>query len=89
MSGYALFEPGPDGVTDTVNTIQGVRSYDPAMGTWTTPDAYAGDVSDPMARKSYMWDRDNAFVYSDPTGYVIETTPAGVWSSLGLVDTFS
>lgn len=58
-------------VTDTVNTIQGVRSYDPAMGAWTTPDAYAGDASDPMSRKSYMWNRNNAFAYSDPTGYYI------------------
>jgi hypothetical protein len=69
ISGYALFEPGPDGVTDTVNMMQGVRSYDPALGTWTSPDAYAGDASDPMSRKSFMWNRNNSYTYSDPTGF--------------------
>ena len=69
ISGYALFEPGPDGVTDTVNTMQGVRSYDPALGTWTTPDAFSGDAGDPMSAKSFMWNRNNGYSYDDPSGY--------------------
>lgn len=76
-------------MSDGVNTIQGVRSYDPAMGTWTTPDAYVGDASDPMSRKSYMWDGNNSYAYSDPTGYSTDPgsaypgTPAIPSSSCG------
>jgi YD repeat-containing protein len=76
ISGYALFEPGPDGITDTVNMMQGVRSYDPALGTWTSPDAYAGDASDPMSRKSFMWNRNNAYAYADPTGFASDPVVA-------------
>lgn len=49
--------------------IAGVRAYDPALGSWTTPDAYAGDVHDPMSQKPYMWNRNNPVAYSDPSGY--------------------
>jgi len=52
--------------------IAGVRSYDPALGSWTTPDAYAGDVHDPMSQKPYMWNRNNPVAYTDPSGYCIE-----------------
>jgi hypothetical protein len=37
---------------------------------WTTPDAYSGDISDPMSRKSYMWNRNNPVSYADPSGYI-------------------
>jgi len=30
--------------------LQGVRNYDPAIGQWTTPDAYTGEISDPMSQ---------------------------------------
>ena len=58
-----------DGLTDGLNTIQGVRVMDTTAGTWTTPDAYAGDVGDPGSQKSYMWNNNNAVTYSDPTGF--------------------
>ena len=58
-----------DGYTVDVITLQGVRSYDPDAGQWTTPDAYAGDVHDPMSQKPFMWNRNNAYEYSDPSGY--------------------
>ncbi len=74
-SGAVLFEPGPDGISDGVNVFQGVRSYDPALGAWTTPDAYAGDAGDPMSRKSFMWNRNNSLGYMDPSGY--DATPGG------------
>jgi YD repeat-containing protein len=61
--------PRTDGISDGLNTIQGVRAYDPELGAWTTPDAYAGDLSDPMSQKSYIWNGNNAIKYSDPTGY--------------------
>ena len=32
--------------------IQGVRSYDSNTEQWTTPDAYKGDVHDPMSQRA-------------------------------------
>ncbi|MGA7748331.1 MAG: hypothetical protein WCA52_15115 [Candidatus Aquilonibacter sp.] len=49
--------------------IQGVRSYDSNTEQWTTPDAYKGDVHDPMSQRSYMWNNNNPVAYSDPSGY--------------------
>lgn len=51
------------------NTFQGVRAYDENTSQWTAPDAYAGDVRDPMSQKPYMWNRNNPIDYSDPSGY--------------------
>jgi YD repeat-containing protein len=50
-------------------TFQGARAVDESTGKWTTPDAYAGDVHDPMSQKSFMWDRNNPYSYSDPSGF--------------------
>jgi RHS repeat-associated protein len=61
--------PRSDGLSDGYNTIQGTRSYDSSVGNWTTPDAYAGDVRDPMSQKSYVWNGNNPVSYSDPSGY--------------------
>jgi YD repeat-containing protein len=58
-----------DGITDSYNTFQGVRSMDPATGSWTAPDAYAGDVHDPLTQKPYIWNNNNPILYSDPSGY--------------------
>ena len=60
-----------DGYSDGTNVFQGVRAYDPNMNQWTTPDAYAGDVHDPMSQKPYMWNGNNPVQYSDPSGYEI------------------
>jgi hypothetical protein len=46
-----------------------VRSYDSNTEQWTTPDAYKGDVHDPMSQRSYMWNDNNPVAYSDPSGY--------------------
>ena len=64
--------PKSDGFSDGHNTFQGVRTYDPQAGAWTTPDAYRGDVHDPMSQKPYMWNRNNPYAYSDPSGYCVE-----------------
>jgi YD repeat-containing protein len=64
-----LEEPRADGFFDGDNTIQGVRSYDDQASAWTSPDAYAGEVNDPMSQKSYMWNRNNPVAFQDPTGY--------------------
>lgn len=58
-----------DGWTLDNNTWQGVRTFDASVGQWNTPDAYAGDVHDPMSQQPYMWNRNNPFAYADPTGY--------------------
>ena len=70
--GGMLLVQKSDGLSDGQNTFQGVRTYDPQAGTWTTPDAYRGDVNDPMSQKPYTWNRNNPYVYSDPSGYVPE-----------------
>ncbi len=59
----------PDGYYDGNIVIQGVRAYDPNTNQWTTPDAYSGDVTDPMSQKPYMWNGNNPLAYSDPSGY--------------------
>ncbi len=58
-------------------TIQGVRSYDSNTEQWTTPDAYKGDVHDPMSQRSYMWNNNNPVAYSDPSGYCLEDACVG------------
>jgi hypothetical protein len=69
-----------DGWTLDNNTWQGVRTYDASVGQWNTPDAYAGDVHDPMSQKPYMWNRNNPYSYSDPTGFdAIWTVWRRVW----------
>lgn len=60
-----------DGYFDGSLAIQGVRAYDPQMNQWTTPDAYSGDVHDPMSQHPYMWNGNNPVEYSDPSGYVV------------------
>jgi YD repeat-containing protein len=49
--------------------INGVRSFDAVLGTWTTPDAFEGDIGDPASQQRYMWNRNNPYQYSDPSGY--------------------
>jgi hypothetical protein len=49
-----------------------VRAFDPNMNQWTTPDAYSGDVHDPMSQHPYMWNSNNPVQYSDPSGYVVD-----------------
>ncbi|MDP9024035.1 MAG: hypothetical protein M3N13_01495 [Candidatus Eremiobacteraeota bacterium] len=61
-----------DGWTLDNNTWQGVRTYDASVGQWNTPDAYAGNVHDPMSQKPYMWNRNNPYAYSDPSGFAYE-----------------
>ena len=62
--GFQLVAPGASTIT-----INGVRAYDSSLGAWTTPDAYHGDVHDPASQQRYMFNRGNAYDYSDPSGY--------------------
>ena len=54
------------------NVFQGVRVYDPTMAQWTAPDAYAGDVHDPMSQKPFMWNGNNPLEFQDPSGFDAE-----------------
>ncbi|HVA29359.1 MAG TPA: NAD(P)-binding domain-containing protein [Candidatus Baltobacteraceae bacterium] len=62
-------QPRTDGYYFGATLIQGVRAYDPGSSQWTTPDAYAGDITDPMSQQKYMWNGNNPISYSDPSGY--------------------
>jgi YD repeat-containing protein len=59
-----------DGWSLDYETWQGVRTFDPAVGQWNTPDAYAGEAHDPMSQKPFMWNRNDPYQYSDPSGLV-------------------
>ena len=58
-----------DGWSLDYETWQGVRTFDPAVGQWNTPDAYAGELTDPISQKPVMWNRNNPYEYEDPSGY--------------------
>jgi RHS repeat-associated protein len=58
-----------DGYTMAGGIVQGARTYDPTSGQWLTPDAYAGDVRDPMSQKPFMWNNNNPVEFADPSGY--------------------
>jgi RHS repeat-associated protein len=65
-----------DGYYDGSITIQGARAYDPNMNQWTTPDAYSGDVRDPMSQHPYMWNSNNPVSYGDPSGFLSDSQQA-------------
>jgi hypothetical protein len=67
--GGNLWYDASDGFTFEGKRFQGVRVMDPETGHWTSPDAYAGVVHDPMSQKPFMWNRNNPYAYSDPSGY--------------------
>jgi RHS repeat-associated protein len=60
-----------DGYSMTGGIVQGARTYDPTSGQWLTPDAYAGDVHDPMSQKPFVWNGNNPVEWGDPTGYTV------------------
>ncbi len=96
-SGFSSVTPGivmprRDGISDLYNTIQGTRSYDSDSGQWTAPDAYAGEVDDPATQRPYMWNRNNPYVYEDPSGYIwtyIDPALDGAIATLMQSKTFS
>jgi RHS repeat-associated protein len=75
-TGLAISAVRTDGYQAGNLTIQGVRAYSPAMGTWTTPDAYGGDPDDPLSQQGYAWNANNPISNTDSSGYS-PTTPPG------------
>lgn len=59
----------PDGYQFGGFSFQGARVFDSTSAQWLTPDAYAGDVQDPMSQKPFMWNGNNPYLYADPSGY--------------------
>ena len=47
----------------------GARYYDPALGTFLTPDTVVQDLYDPQTLNRYAYCRNNPIIYTDPTGY--------------------
>lgn len=66
--------------------IQGARSFDSSSQQWTTPDAYKGEVHDPMSQRSYMWNNNNPVAFSDPSGYCVDACVIEVAGGLTLAD---
>jgi YD repeat-containing protein len=71
-AGGILFAQKSDGWSDGFATFQGVRTFDPKAGVWDAPDAYLGRIGDPSSNHPYMWNRNNPYSYSDPTGFDVE-----------------
>jgi YD repeat-containing protein len=78
-----------DGWTIDNDTWQGVRSIDLSVGQWNTPDAYAGEVHDPMSQRPYVWNHNNPYAYSDPSGYDAIVTVQGNNVSIEIPVVFS
>ena len=76
-----VLQPSSDGILVDHQTFQGVRTYDPMMQHWIQPDAFPGDIYDPMSQKPFLWERNNPTEYSDPTGLV----PSGPFTEIGRV----
>jgi RHS repeat-associated protein len=76
----------PDGYAMVGGLVQGARTFDPTSGQWLTPDPYAGDVSDPMSQKPFMWSNNNPVEFSDPTGYITYLGDAYSFGQTSFVD---
>jgi RHS repeat-associated protein len=63
-----------DGYSMVGGLVQGARTFDMTSNQWLTPDAYAGDVGDPASQKPFMYNNNNPVEWSDPSGYLLETT---------------
>jgi RHS repeat-associated protein len=58
------------GLSSAVSLVfQGTRTFNPGTSQWTSPDAYKGEVDDPMSQSPYVWNRNNPVKYADPSGF--------------------
>ena len=61
------------------------RYMDPASGTFTSMDTYAGSLSDPMSLHKYLFANSNPVMYSDPSGYSASLSELGVSMAIGAI----
>ncbi|WP_348786597.1 RHS repeat-associated core domain-containing protein [Leifsonia sp. NPDC080035] len=57
-----------DPTQDLIHTY--ARTYDPATGTWTTPDTWAGLLTQPKSLARYQYVHNNPTTYLDPDGHI-------------------
>jgi YD repeat-containing protein len=86
--GALLTIPKGDGISDGFSAIQGVRTFDTQAGVWNSPDAYRGHVHDPMSQKPYIWNRNNPYKFSDPSGYAASASAVGTDVTIDIQVTF-
>ena len=46
-----------------------MRTVESEASQWSAPDAFEGDAGDPISQRSYIWNRNNPYLYRDPSGY--------------------
>lgn len=63
-----IMQSTTDNYSDGLDGFQGVRST--GTGGWLTPDPFGGVVDDPVSQMPYVYDGNNSFSYSDPTGFI-------------------
>lgn len=81
----AITEPTPESLGGLTGgeALQGVRGVDSSLGHWTTPDAFAGTVGDPVSQMPFMYERGNPYRYSDPSGFDNDERPRLGWTRDG------
>lgn len=75
MDGLTIDYSRADGYGYGPYAVQGARSYDSTSQQWLTPDAYGGNVHNPMSQKPFVWNENNPLEYSDPSGYAVNQQP--------------
>lgn len=65
----SLYSYRSDGYWDGTVAWRGARTFDPATEQWSTPDAYGGDLYDPMSAQSYSYANNNPAMFVDPSGF--------------------
>lgn len=86
---WALTQTKADATTDGFVSFAGQRTVNNDTNSWTTPDAFAGFPSDPFSQQAYIWNRNDPYTYSDPSGFspqIIATAdPEGGWLGMNHV----
>lgn len=66
---WSLVRSKSDAVTDHFVVFGGVRATNVGTNQWTTPDMFAGSPANPLSQQSFVWNNNDPYSYSDPSGY--------------------